>query len=83
MEVILGSQSPRRRELMAGLDIPFTAITIEPDNGVGGYQYLLVRQLTLVRTRLRTRDIIRNIAGLQLSRIGLIGIDVDSRKRQV
>ena len=31
MEVILGSQSPRRRELMAGLDIPFTAITIDTD----------------------------------------------------
>ena len=24
MEIILGSQSPRRRELMAGLDLPFT-----------------------------------------------------------
>lgn len=31
MEIILGSQSPRRRELMAGLDIPFTAITIDAD----------------------------------------------------
>lgn len=31
MEIILGSQSPRRRELMAGLDIPFTAITIDTD----------------------------------------------------
>ena len=29
MKLILGSQSPRRRELMAGLDIPFTAITID------------------------------------------------------
>jgi len=28
MNLILGSQSPRRRELMAGLDIPFTAINI-------------------------------------------------------
>jgi len=27
--IILGSQSPRRRELMEGLDIPFTAITID------------------------------------------------------
>ena len=29
--IILGSQSPRRRELMAGLDIPFTSITIDAD----------------------------------------------------
>ena len=31
MEIILGSQSPRRRELMAGLDLPFTAINIDAD----------------------------------------------------
>ena len=31
MEIILGSQSPRRRELMAGLDIPFTAVSIDAD----------------------------------------------------
>lgn len=31
MNIILGSQSPRRRELMAGLDIPFTAISIDAD----------------------------------------------------
>ena len=31
MQIILGSQSPRRRELMAGLDLPFTAITIDAD----------------------------------------------------
>ena len=31
MEIILGSQSPRRRELMARLDLPFTAITIDAD----------------------------------------------------
>jgi septum formation protein len=29
--IILGSQSPRRRELMAGLDIPFSCITIDAD----------------------------------------------------
>lgn len=29
--IILGSQSPRRRELMAGLDIPFTSISIDAD----------------------------------------------------
>ena len=29
LSIILGSQSPRRRELMAGLDVPFTAITID------------------------------------------------------
>ncbi len=31
MEIILGSQSPRRRELLAGLDLSFTAITIDAD----------------------------------------------------
>lgn len=31
MNIILGSQSPRRRELMKGLDIPFTTITIDAD----------------------------------------------------
>ncbi len=31
MEIILGSQSPRRRELIAGLDLPFTAISIDAD----------------------------------------------------
>ena len=31
MNIILGSQSPRRRELMAGLDIPFSTITIDAD----------------------------------------------------
>ena len=31
LEIILGSQSPRRRELMAGLDLPFTAISIDAD----------------------------------------------------
>ena len=31
MKIILGSQSPRRRELMAGLDIPFRSISIDAD----------------------------------------------------
>lgn len=31
MKLILGSQSPRRRELLAGLDIPFEAVTIDAD----------------------------------------------------
>ena len=31
MEILLGSQSPRRRELMAGLGLPFTSITIDAD----------------------------------------------------
>lgn len=31
MNIILGSQSPRRRELLAGLDVPFTAVTIDAD----------------------------------------------------
>ena len=29
--IILGSQSPRRRELMVGLDIPFSCVTIDAD----------------------------------------------------
>ena len=31
LNVILGSQSPRRRELMAGLDIAFSCVTIDAD----------------------------------------------------
>lgn len=31
MRLILGSQSPRRRSLLAGLDIPFEAINIDAD----------------------------------------------------
>lgn len=31
MSLILGSKSPRRRELLAGLDIPFTAVSIDAD----------------------------------------------------
>ena len=35
--IILGSQSPRRRELMAGLDIPFKSITIDADESFPSY----------------------------------------------
>lgn len=31
LQILLGSASPRRRELMAGLDLPFTAVTIDAD----------------------------------------------------
>lgn len=31
MNIILGSQSPRRRELMKGIDVPFSAVNIEAD----------------------------------------------------
>ena len=31
MEILLGSASPRRRELLAGLDLPFTAISLDAD----------------------------------------------------
>lgn len=31
MNIILGSQSPRRRELMKGIDIPFTTVNIDAD----------------------------------------------------
>lgn len=37
MEIILGTQSPRRRELMAGLDLPFTAVTIDADESYPDY----------------------------------------------
>ena len=30
-QILLGSNSPRRRELLAGLDIPFTAVSIDAD----------------------------------------------------
>ena len=30
-QILLGSASPRRRELLAGLDIPFTAVSIDAD----------------------------------------------------
>ena len=31
LQILLGSASPRRRELLAGLDIPFTAVSIDAD----------------------------------------------------
>lgn len=31
MHIVLGSQSPRRRELLAGLDIPFDCVVIDAD----------------------------------------------------
>lgn len=31
LQIVLGSASPRRRELLAGLDIPFTSVSIEAD----------------------------------------------------
>lgn len=31
LQILLGSQSPRRRELLAGLDVPFTAVSIDAD----------------------------------------------------
>jgi len=37
MHLILGSQSPRRRELLAGLDIPFTAVSIDADESYPAY----------------------------------------------
>ena len=49
MKIILGSQSPRRRELLAGLDIPFTAISIDADESypsslqAGDIPYLISR----------------------------------------
>lgn len=42
LEILLGSASPRRRELLAGLGLPFTAISIDADESYpadlqGGY----------------------------------------------
>ena len=58
-------------------------VTVEPDDGIGGDEQLVRLQLLLVRARLRTRYIIRNITGFQIRRIGLIGIDINGRKWQV
>ena len=58
-------------------------LTIQPNDGVRSNKQLIIIQLRLVRMRLRARDIIRNITGLQIGRKRLIGINGNSRKRQV
>lgn len=50
MKIILGSQSPRRKELMAGVDIPFRVVNIHadesyPSNLQGGDIPLYIAQL--------------------------------------
>ena len=37
LQILLGSASPRRRELLAGLDIPFTAVSIDADESFPRY----------------------------------------------
>lgn len=37
MNIILGSQSPRRRELLTGLDIPHTEVSIDADESYPAY----------------------------------------------
>jgi len=37
MNIILGSQSPRRRELLSGLDIPYTAVNIHANEDYPAY----------------------------------------------
>ena len=49
LQILLGSASPRRRELLAGLDIPFTAVSIDadetfpPDLQAGDIPYFISR----------------------------------------
>ena len=63
--IILGSQSPRRRELMAGLDIDFTAVTIDCDESfpaeLGGGDiplYIAKQKAAAFHNRLQTDDLL-------------------------
>ena len=58
-------------------------LTVQPDDGVGCDEQLVGLELGRVRLRFRARYIIRNVSSLQFRRIGLIGVDVNRRKRQV
>lgn len=65
MNIILGSQSPRRRELLAGLDIPFTAVSIDcdesfPDSLQGGDipLYLAQKKAEAYLSKLKDDDLL-------------------------
>jgi septum formation protein len=64
MELILGSQSPRRRELMAGLNLPFTAITIEADESFP--PELQAADIPLYISRAKARAYVNKLADNQL-----------------
>ena len=51
--IILGSQSPRRRELMAGLDIPFSSICIDADESFPSH--LQAGEIPMYISRARAR----------------------------
>ncbi len=55
-------------------------LTVRPNDGIRGNEELVFSQSGLIRARFRTRYIIRNIAGLEVRRIGLIRVDGDRRK---
>lgn len=62
VNIILGSQSPRRRELLAGLDLPFTAVTIDADESypadlIGGDIPLYISR---AKARAYTRELSAN-----------------------
>ena len=58
--IILGSQSLRRRELMAGLDVPFSSITIDADESFPAE--LQAGDIPLYISRVKARAYEANIA---------------------
>lgn len=60
MHLILGSQSPRRRELLAGLDIDFEAITIDADETYPSD--LVAEQIPIYISRAKARAYAKSLA---------------------
>jgi tRNA-splicing ligase RtcB len=58
-------------------------MSVQPNDAIGSDEELVRQELCLVRARFCARYIIRYVACLQFRRIGLVSIDIDSRKRQV
>ena len=56
-------------------------VSVRPDDGIRRDEELVRAELFLIRARLRTRYIIRNITCLKFGRTGLIGVYGDSRER--
>jgi septum formation protein len=63
-QLVLGSQSPRRRELMAGLEIPFTCVTIDADESYP--PNLAAGDIPLYISRAKARAYARNLNRDQL-----------------
>lgn len=64
-DIILGSQSPRRRELLAMLDIPFTAVTIDADESFPQHlkagdipQYIAIQKAQAYRNKLQDNQLL-------------------------